>query len=110
MERFSSEEQEQIAFCQWMKREHPGVKFFHVPNGGLRSKATAMRMKALGTSPGVPDIVIPKWRMFIEFKRVDGGSTSAAQKEWIEHLTECGYTAFVAHGCEDAKRQILSGL
>ena len=34
----------------------PGAAFWHTPNGGLRSKAEAVRFKLMGVKAGVPDI------------------------------------------------------
>lgn len=36
----------------------PGWKFWHTPNGGARTAKTGALMKALGTLPGVPDLVL----------------------------------------------------
>ena len=39
-------------------RARPGVFAFHCPNGGWRSRVEAAILKAMGTVPGVPDIII----------------------------------------------------
>ena len=67
---------------------HPELKnLFAVPNGGLRSKTEAARLKAAGVKAGVPDIMLAVARcgfhgLFIEMK-VGKNKTSAAQDEWI---------------------------
>lgn len=77
-----------------------------IPNGGYRHKATAERLQAEGVTPGIPDMFIPAWRLWIEMKRTKGGSVSPAQREMMKYLSECGYQCIVAKGWEDAKRQI----
>ena len=106
-----SEDQEQAWLVAWLRREHPSVRIFAIPNGGGRSKAQGALLKATGTSPGVPDLMIPTPRgpyhgLFIEMKRTKGGSVSKEQKDWIAYLQAQGYQAIVCRGFEEAKREI----
>lgn len=101
-----SEHFEQREFVSWFRKTHPGVKIFAIPNGGSRSLATAGRLKAEGVSAGVPDLFIPAWKLWIEMKRIKGGSVSADQKCWINYLDSVGYCVILCKGAEDAKRQI----
>jgi len=70
-----------IEWCRWNEGIYPGLRLaHHVPNGGLRSKATAGKMKALGVRPGIPDIMIPVSNgrsngLAIEFKSAKGRLT-----------------------------------
>jgi len=64
------------------------------------------RLKAEGVASGVPDLFVPAWRLWIEMKRVKGGSLSAEQKDWIAYLQNVGYCVIVGKGADDAKRQI----
>lgn len=51
------------------------VLYFHVPNGGLRTKRTGGYLKALGVRPGVADfaLVLPGGRAaFLELKTPTG--------------------------------------
>jgi hypothetical protein len=82
------------------------VLIIAIPNGGFRHKATAERLHAEGVTPGVPDLFIPAWMVWIEMKRTKGGSVSPAQREMMRYLTECGHQCIVGKGWEDAKRQI----
>lgn len=106
-----TEEQEQAAIFEWvqlMTPQYPELDLlFHVPNGGLRSKPEAVRMKKTGVKPGVPDLCLPVPRgeshgLFIELKRKHGGKVSPDQKAWIEALTDQGYYAEVCRGAEEA--------
>ena len=104
-----SEDHEQMMLVQWFRRTYAGVRIFAIPNGGHRHPAVAAKLKATGTSPGVPDLFIPAWRLWVEMKRVKGGSLSAEQKDWIaylENLESVNYWCIVGKGAEDAKAKI----
>jgi len=107
-----SEDAEQITFLNWFKKNHPETLIFHVPNGGHRHKAVAVKMKQLGQVRGVPDLFIPEWFAFIEMKREKGGATSKEQKAMIQHLKDVGYTVEVCKGHKaaiDFVRRIVDG-
>lgn len=106
-EKLPSEHAEQVTLVAWFRRTYPGVRIFAIPNGGLRGKLTAHKLKLEGVSPGAPDLFIPEWLTWVEMKRQKGGSLSAHQKEWIEYLEGIGQRVIVGRGFEDAKRQIL---
>ena len=100
------EHAEQVTFVNEFEKAWPDVWLFAVPNGGFRHKATADKLKAEGLRPGVPDIVIPEWHVYIEMKRQKGGRLSDDQAKWLGYLAECGYTCIVAKGWEDAFKQL----
>ena len=102
-----SEHEEQRLVVEWFRRTYLDVRIFAIPNGGARNIATAGRLKAEGVSPGVPDLFVPAWRLWIEMKRATGGRVSKEQKDWIEYLIAEGYHALVCHGFDDARRQIV---
>lgn len=55
--RRSDEEDWQIALVDHLRlRTMPGVIFFAIPNGGLRSKSEAARLKRMGVRKGASDI------------------------------------------------------
>lgn len=65
-----------------------GVRWFHVPNGGVMKVQHAMQLKAMGQKAGTPDIVIIDGRqagtaLFIEVKSETGAQTKE-QKEFQE--------------------------
>lgn len=97
-----SEHDEQVMFVQWMKRTHPGIKFFAIPNAGKRSARVAAMMKAEGMSAGVPDLFFPSLNLWVEMKRVKGGRLSPAQIEWFGYLESIGHNTFVAYGADAA--------
>lgn len=106
-EKVPSEHFEQAELVKWFRQKYRPIRIFAIPNGGWRSRATAARLKAEGVSPGVPDLFVPYYRLWIEMKRIKGGRLSPDQRNWQKYLVEeCGHTWMVCHGAEDAKAQI----
>lgn len=101
-----SEHWEQCQVVSWFRRKYGPVRIFAIPNGGWRSKATAMKLKVEGVSRGVPDLFVPQFNLWIEMKRVKGGRLSPDQHNWIKYLTEIGNTVLVCNGHEHAMEQI----
>lgn len=104
--RYPSEHVEQRNFVKWFRQTHKGVWIFAIPNGEKRSPSVAARLKAEGVSPGVPDLYIPAWKLWVEMKRQKGGRLSEDQKKWRNYLIEIGDTWVSAKGCEEAKEII----
>lgn len=114
-----SEHDEQAALFQWAAL-HEGTEprlrlLFAIPNGGHRSKATAGKLKAEGVKAGVPDVFLPVKRgllggLFIELKRVRGGSTASNQFAWHVALRVEGYVVAVCRGWVEAARDICEYL
>lgn len=103
-----SEHLEQVRLVAWFRKTYPDTRIFAVPNGGARTGLQGAKLKAEGVSPGVPDLFVPAWGMWVEMKRSRGGTLSPAQKDWIAYLDDCGYQCIVGRGFEDARRQIES--
>lgn len=112
IEKIRSESIEQIMLMQWCKRNAKTIpqldKIFAIPNGGLRNKSTAAKLKLEGVKKGVPDLflAVPNkyfHGLFIEMKRIKGGVLSKEQKIWKELLTAEGYCWFVAKGFQEGK-------
>lgn len=101
-----TEHAEQRELVRWFRQTWPTVRIFAIPNGGARSMATAGRLKAEGVSSGVPDLFIPAWRVWVEMKRIKGGSVSAEQKDWMTYLESVNYFCIVGKGADDAKTKI----
>jgi hypothetical protein len=97
-----TEHAEQVAFVQWFERNYPHIRIFAIPNGGLRAKATAEKMRREGLRPGVPDLMVPAWHLFIEMKRTKGGRTSPEQHDWHDYLRSVGYRVETCKGALEA--------
>lgn len=106
IKKIRSEDYEQMRFIKWFRDIYKDVRIFAIPNGGKRHISTAMTLKATGTMPGVPDLFIPAWKLWVEMKRMKGGNLSHEQKDFIEYLKSVGYECLVCLGHEDAKNQI----
>ena len=121
-----SEDGHQAALFCWIALNlhvYPQLEWaFAVPNGGLRDKRTANKLKATGVKSGVPDIFLPVRRcefsgLWIELKRLElkpkregKGGVSDNQIKWKEHLTSQGYGVYVAYGWEDARDTLIGYL
>ena len=105
----SPEEEHQIqcACITWFRLQYP--KFSHVifavPNGGLRSKVEAKKLKAEGTTAGVSDLILLKSNrlhgaLCIEMK-TEHGTQSDAQKAWQKEVEANGNKYVVCHSLEE---------
>ena len=95
----------QIATATFLRSQYPNILAFHTPNGGLRSKAVAAKLKKQGVIPGVPDWLIIKGNtnfcgLAIEFK-VKGGSITAHQKERQAYFKANGWAVFVCWSLDE---------
>jgi hypothetical protein len=102
-----SEHLQQVRLVSWFRRQYPDIRIFAIPNGGGRSASQGASLKAEGVTPGVPDLFVPAWSMWVEMKREAGGVVSPVQRDWIAYLEGIGHRVIVGKGFEDAKRQIL---
>ena len=114
-----SEEAEQAALMRWAMYETgkwPALNLlYHIPNGGLRSKATAGKMKAVGQKKGVPDLHLPvpmgKYHgLYIELKRRSGSTPTQDQADWLKALDRRGYCVCWCRGWEAAAAVLVSYL
>ena len=104
-----SEHLEQAMFVSWFRKNYmPTHRIFAIPNGGLRSKSQGMALKTEGVTKGVPDLMIPSLKVFIEMKKEKGGKVSVEQIDWLKYLANNGYIVKVCNGCEEAKEFILT--
>lgn len=98
-------------FAHIKVRACPGVFAFHPANGGKRSISEAVRFKAIGVVPGVPDIIlIRKGKVFgLELKRdKPKGRLSVPQISTQLAMREAGVTTSTAYGLDDALEQLTS--
>ena len=101
------EEVEQATLYQWLeynKGRYPFLGWaYAIPNGGFRNVVVAVKLKAEGVKPGVPDFSIAEPRpnrkgLDIEMKRRKGGKVTTEQQAYNDYLKECGYTVAVCRG------------
>lgn len=108
-----TEEIEQARVIKWSHKAEvralmPELRWLHhSPNGGIRSGLAGAQMKALGTKPGFPDLILPVKNSYstglvIEMKAAKG-RLSKEQAEWLDHLIEDGWNVSVIRSAEDAR-------
>ena len=97
--KYKSEDDIQKEVAAWLDACLPrDWRWFHCPNGGARSKATAGRLKAMGVKRGVYDVIIypPTGSdIWIELK-AHGNYLTQEQKDWREWRQAHGKPCYVA--------------
>lgn len=103
----SHEDRVHKAVLVWVRRTMPHALVYHTPNGGRRSRMEAIRFKALGVMPGVPDltILLPGGQaIFLEIKPEKTGALSPEQKLFRNALaTLGGYHWACVRSIDDAR-------
>jgi len=108
---YLTEHQEQCLFMSHVYMLHNDIYEYlaAVPNGALRNKIVAIKLKKEGVKKGYPDLLLDYpssvyHGLRIEMKRVKAAkpSVSKVQRDWLSRLNKQGYCAVVAHGCDDA--------
>jgi len=90
----------QRGFIRWFGYAHPRVVIFHIPNEGKRSKIYGAKLKAAGLKPGMPDLCIPRWSLWIEVKS-GRGKLSPDQEQAIAELRADGQAVYICHSIDD---------
>jgi len=112
---FPYEVDEQIALFEWaglMESRIPELKLLNGSLNGVRiTIGQAMKMRRAGMKKGYPDIFLPvrKGRysgLYIELKRIKGGSVKPEQKEWLSDLSMQGFKTCVCKGFDEARGEI----
>ena len=88
----------QVSCINWFKREYPNYLIFSIPNGELRHKTVAIRLKAEGLLSRIPDICIitDKKVIWVELKTAKGRlliNQKEVQKK-LQELNQEVYTCF----------------
>jgi hypothetical protein len=103
----SSEHELQVNCVNWFGYKYPKIKdlLFAVPNGGVRHKRTAAKLKAEGVRRGVPDLFLAiskhgKHGLFIEMKYGRNKQTSQ-QLRYEELLKSQNYAVAVCYTFDD---------
>lgn len=111
----ADEQKALIEWAAWASGKHPELELlYHIPNGGSRHPAEAVRLKEQGVKAGVPDLCLPVPKncfhgLFIEMK-YGNGRLSDKQKQWIHDLLKNQYAVYVCYTMEEAKTAICNYL
>lgn len=102
----------QCSIVDWFKMQHNKhqMYLFAIPNGGLRNKVVAMKMKREGVKKGVPDLFLAIPRngsagLFIEVK-TPKGRVRPEQLEYLNALASVGYKCVVVRTFDKAREII----
>lgn len=116
--RSGTEHGHQVAVFCWAAlntQKYPELRWLHaIPNGGLRDKVVAGKLKAEGVKRGVADIFLPVRRgiscgLYIEMKK-PGGKATPEQKEFGAFVQSQGYLFYVCDHWQHAVNIIDSYL
>lgn len=108
MTRSYAEDKIQASIVAYIRAVAPQCICFAVPNGGLRSKREAAKLKWTGTLAGVPDLIVLAPHgvtIGIEVK-APGGKPSREQIAIGEEMLTLGHWWHLARSIDDA-REIL---
>lgn len=99
-----SESQIQVAVIAHLRAyAWPDVVFWHVPNGGARSKAEAARFKAQGVVAGIQDIhILHNRRLLVLELKTERGRLSPEQRTMLDRMSAAGAVTAVAYGLDQA--------
>ena len=94
----------QVAICKWLNFTQDFF-YFAIPNGGLRHRLVAIKLKMEGAKAGVADmfwmISNENWKgLFIEVK-IDKGKQSPSQKDFEAVAMKHGYYYAVVRSIDD---------
>lgn len=113
-----SEHQEQVNLFSWARiheTKHPKLKrMFAIPNGGLRNKLVAKKLKAEGVKAGVLDILLPVKTacfpgLFIEMK-FGKNTLTDNQKVWKKWFEEEDFKTAVCYSWIEAVTVVVEYL
>jgi hypothetical protein len=109
-----SEDTEQInvvSWAEWNVNRYPELKWLHhVPNGGSRNKAEAIKLKQMGVKAGVSDLCLPYPKgvycgLYIEMK-FGNNKQQGTQKEFLADMAEAGHFVATCYSAEEAIKVI----
>lgn len=86
----------------------PDVMVWHTPNGELRNKRHAAKLKAMGVRPGVFDLALidPNGRLCFLEVNARTGTLSTAQKAFRDQLIPRGIPFAVVHDIDEAREAL----
>ena len=104
----NGEARRQAAIVEYVRRVVPDVQIWHVPNGGLRSKAEAGRLKWIGVLAGVYDLslALPGGASAYWETKTPWGKLSAEQSEWRERMLGLGHHLALVRSIDDARAEL----
>ena len=101
----NAEAQIQASVVEWIRVAAPQVLVFHVPNGGLRSKSEAARLKWQGVVAGIPDlcVVAPKGKCYFLEIKIPRGRFSDDQDKIMATLWHMQVPVSICRSIDEAR-------
>lgn len=101
----NAEARRQAAIVWYVRMVAPQIRIFAVPNGGLRNKAEAARLKWTGVLAGVLDLVLilPGGRCAFWETKTPRGRLSDEQRDFIAVLEAMGHDWAIVQSIDDAR-------
>jgi hypothetical protein len=93
--------------AEWLRLQHKGLLWFHIPNGGGRSRAEAGILYAMGVRPGVADLcfVLYGRNAWVEIKGPDG-RVDKLQEEFRDAVVARGDEWHLVRSLDDMTRLV----
>jgi hypothetical protein len=104
----NAEARRQAAIVDYVRWTAPHIVVWAVPNGGLRTKAEAARLKWTGVLAGVLDLTLalPEARCAFWETKTPRGRLSDDQREFIGRIEALGHTWALVRSIEDARAEL----
>lgn len=104
----NAEAERQAAIVEYVRWVAPEIVIWAVPNGGLRTKREAARLKWTGVAAGVPDLTLglPDGRSAFWEVKTPQGRLSADQRAFVARLEALGHVFMVVRDIDDARRAL----
>jgi hypothetical protein len=102
----NNEHKLQVAICKWLDYTQD-FYYYAIPNGGLRHRLVAIKLKMEGAKAGVADmfwmVSNERWKgLFVEVK-IEKGKQSPTQKEFESIAIKHGYYYAVVRSINDCE-------
>jgi hypothetical protein len=106
----NAEARRQASIVEYVRWIADHIVIFHVPNGGLRSKPEAAKLKWMGVLAGVLDLVLvlPDGRCAFWETKTPHGRLSDDQQAFTLRLMALGHRWAVVLSIDDARRELAA--
>jgi hypothetical protein len=104
----NAEASRQAAIVEYVRLVAPEILIWAVPNGGLRTKGEAARLKWTGVLAGVLDLTLalPDGRCAFWETKTTYGRLSKDQRDVIARLDDLGHAWAVVRDIDEAQREL----
>ena len=97
-----------IDILRYLRAVLPDAMVFHVPNGGLRSKAEAGKLERMGVVAGIPDILVwTRGGLTLAFEvKTSRGRLSPDQRAMHEWMRSAGFRVAVVRSINETREAL----